>query len=166
MIMNIVLIAEPEWKWWWNKMSELTDWIRENVIRGACRCGKCIDAGPEPETRQPEGHTADLIFFEVALKDGARAKELKEILRNHPGDFNVVDIFDGQEHNYMELGGWVGDQGMAMMLMGAGSLMGLWKLMTPRTILGDDCDDHTVERMAGLGLVTIRVEAQNHSKPI
>lgn len=147
-------------------MSELTNWIRTNVVRGACQCGKCIDAGPEPEKRQPEGHTADLIFFKVALKDGARTKELKEILKTHRGVFNEADIFDGQEHSYLELGGWAGDQGMALMLMGAGSLMGLWKLMTPRTILGDDCDDATVKNMAGSGYVTIRVEAQNQSKPI
>lgn len=140
---------------------ELRELVRAHVVRGACTCGKCCDAGPEPETRQPEGHTADLVFFKVALsvpmgKD--LVKELREAIKAHKGDYNDMDIFDGEEHGYMEIGGWIGDQGDALMLMGMGSLLGLWDLLTPYTILGEMCDEAMAKNLAGSGMVTVKAK--------
>ena len=69
------------------------------------------------------------------------------------GEFCSVDVFDGQEHGYMELGGWIGDQGLAMMLMGLGAVLGLWRLTTPK-MLGLPND--LVMLMAGAGMITIQ----------
>lgn len=57
----------------------------------------------------------------------------------------------------MEIGGFVGDQGLAMMLMGLGSILGLWKLLTPRTVLGADIPEELAQQMAGSGLLSVQV---------
>lgn len=47
-------------------MQELYDFIDRYAERGDCRCGHCIDAPADP--KQPQGHTADMVFFKVAAK--------------------------------------------------------------------------------------------------
>ena len=113
-------------------MKELVDYIIKFAERGPCQCGKCSDAVPNPETKQPAGHTADLVFFKVSAKPGADAETLKRLVReNKAGAYADVDLFDGVEHGYRELGGWIGDQGLALTLMGLGNVLGLWELLTP-----------------------------------
>lgn len=136
-------------------MSDLVKYVREHAISGTCRCGKCIDAG---EDSQPEGHTADLIFFQVA-NNGATAEELKSLIIDaESGEFCDVTVFDGAEHGFIELGAWLGDQGLALMLMGLGTVLGLWKLLTPKTVIGNTLPEETVMLMACNGLVTIQAE--------
>jgi hypothetical protein len=140
-------------------MKELIEYVMKYAVRGACQCGKCIDAPENPEQHQPGGHTADLIFFKVSVKDGASSEELAKLVRaNVKGSFGDVDLFDGEEHNYMELGGWIGDQGLAMMLMGLGTTLGMWTLMTPRTMLPAGTPDDLVQMMAGQGMIAVKVE--------
>lgn len=132
-------------------MNDLVEYVRNHAIRGTCRCGKCADNPGEDS--QPAGHTADVVFFQVA-NDGGTAEELRALVAGvKDGEFCSVDVFDGQEHGYMELGGWIGDQGLAMMLMGLGAVLGLWRLMTPK-MLGLPND--LVMQMAGSGMITIQ----------
>ena len=133
-------------------MTELQDFIRKHVIRGACQCGLCIGAPANPEQHQPTGHTADMIFFKVAAKDDPDPKEFEKIVREE-----CPQIFDGQEHSYMNLGAELGDQGYAMEVMGLGNLLGLWSLLTPRSVLGSTIDDAMVQNMAGMGMITVQV---------
>jgi hypothetical protein len=95
----------------------LSEYVSTFAVRGACTCGRCIDAGDAPETRQPNGHTADVYFFKVAAADGANREALLAAIEEHKGEFCECNPMDGSEHNYMELGGWVGDQGLALMLI-------------------------------------------------
>ena len=44
------------------------------------------------------------------------------------------------------------------MLMGLGALTGLWKLLTPRSMLGDAITEEMVQDMAGAGYVTIQAK--------
>jgi len=129
-------------------MEKLQQYVIEHTIRGACQCGQCIDKTTD---EQPKGHTADLVFFQVANKDGD-AVELRKLIDAANGEFNDVNLFDGQEHGYMEIGGWIGDQGLAMQLMGLGSILGLWQLLTPK-IFGMDGD--MAMQLAGMGMITI-----------
>jgi hypothetical protein len=132
-------------------LRNLAKYVQEHAIRGTCRCGKCADHPGEDS--QPEGHTADVVFFQVA-NDGGTAEELKALVSAvKDGEFCSVDVFDGEEHGYIELGGWIGDQGLAMMLMGLGAVLGLWRLMTPK-MLGLPND--LVMQMAGAGMITIQ----------
>lgn len=144
-------------------MSKLTDYLVKNTERGDCTCGGCMDAPDTPT--QPDGSTADVVFFHVKAGPEANADTLRELVRGHKGEWNNVDLFDGNEHNYIELGGWIGDQGMALTLMGLGSLLGLWKLLTPRTQLGPDLSDELVNRMAGMGFVAVRAGNPESASP-
>lgn len=130
---------------------ELAEFVRAHVVRGECLCGRCVDGG----TEQPVGHTADLVFFKVALRGEPDVEELKGLIKAHQGEFIEIDLLDGEEHNYMDIGAWIGDQGLALMLMGMGSLLGLWDLMTPYSML--KCDESVAMRLAGMGMITVKV---------
>ena len=132
---------------------ELIKYIDSHVERGDCQCGKCIDASVNP--KQPNGHTADLVFFKVKTKSNPDKEVLKKLISEHAGSFNSCDLLDGKEHSYIEIGGWIGDQGEALMLMGLGELVGLWKLLTPN--LFGELPRDLVMQMAESGLVTIQV---------
>ena len=136
----------------------LGEYVLNHTVRGDCQCGKCIDAAEDP--KQPDtGHTADLIFFHVALRnDPSREDFIKEI-REHDGEFCEVDVFDGNEHSYLEIGAWIGDQGLAMQFMGLGHLLGMWDLLTPNTIMPDFPDELKM-RMAENGLVAIKLRTE------
>ena len=133
-------------------MSLLANYVQQFSERGECRCGRCIDRGPD---RRLEGHTADMIFFDVSKREGATREVLEELIREHSGVWGDVNPLDGREHNYIELGGWIGDQGLAMQLMGLGSLLGLWQLLTPRTLLGAAVTSEQALAMAGQGLLAV-----------
>ena len=125
----------------------LIEYVRANVSRGDCKCGKCIDRVTDP--KQPFGHTADLIFFEVTKSEDADAETFKALV-----EAEYPQWLDGKEHNYIHIGGEVGDQGLGLMAMGLGSLLGLWDLITPK-MLG--VSEDLVVQMAGMGMVSIMV---------
>jgi hypothetical protein len=122
-------------------MKPLIDYVIQHVQRGACTCGECIDAPVNAKEDQPTGHTVDLIFFKVALKDDEQEgkpnkEEFLELVKQHKGEYGDVFVLDGKEHSYMELGGWIGDQGLAMMFMGLGTLLDVFTLLTPAMLPG------------------------------
>lgn len=131
----------------------LSDYVRRFAIRGACTCGRCCDSGPEPEKDQPNGHTADVYFFQVAAASGADADVLRQLIGEHEGTFGDCNPLDQCEHGYIELGGWVGDQSLALVLMGLGTILGLWKMFTPKMLPGLDKD--LMDMMARQGMVYI-----------
>lgn len=139
-------------------MSNLSEYITAYSQRGACTCGRCADAVANPEKKQPAGHVADMIFFKVSAKEGASAGTLKTLLREHEGEFAQCNMLDDKEHSYIEVGAWIGDQGLALQLMGLGVLLGLWKLRTPRTMLGQETPEQMVKLMAGAGMVCVKRE--------
>lgn len=135
---------------------KLITYINEHTMRGACTCGRCFDAPANPEKHQPSGHTADLVFFKVSANPNAKAEELRALVAAHVGDYGPCDLFDGKEHSYLEVGGFVGDQGLALMLMGLGSILGLWRLLTPYTVLGESCPAEMAMQMAAIGMVSVQ----------
>ena len=54
----------------------------------------------------------------------------------------------------MELGAWIGDQGLAMLYMALGTALGIFKLLTPKNVLGLDGPDAIA--LAQSGLLTIK----------
>lgn len=106
--------------------------------------------------RKPtEEKVADVIFFKVGVTGTPDPEELKRLLKEHKGEFCDCDPLDGKEHSYIELGGFIGDQGVALCLMGVGSLLGIWKLLTPRTVLSADMDDEMARSLAGQGFLSV-----------
>lgn len=137
-------------------MTSLVDYVQAFVIRGACTCGKCCDSGPQPEKHQPDGHTADVYFFQVAAAPEADASALRRLIAEHKGVFGECNPLDGHDHSYIELGGWIGDQGLALMLMGLGTVLGLWQMLTPKMLPG--LNKNLMDMMAGHGMVSIKCD--------
>ncbi len=133
-------------------MEKLVEYILEHSKRGACMCGKCVDVSAHPEEHQPNGHTANVEFFKVSLKNNPVSQSLKKPINDHNGEFCEINLFDGNEHNYLDIGAWIGDQGTALALMGMGELLGLWKLLTP-TSMG--MPPELAQMMAQQGMVSI-----------
>lgn len=146
-------------------MKDLTQYVIAHTSRGECQCGRCADKGnaPDPVSPIPDhrfDHTADMIFFKVCIQNDPKKDELKKLISEHKGAFNEVDLFDGQEHNYMELGGWIGDQGLALQFMALTSLVGLTELMTPLTMLPGILPQDLVMQMAQTGYVAVRAQKE------
>lgn len=135
-------------------MSSLVDYTLSHTVRGECNCGKCIDRGDKSD---PDGHTVDIGFFKVAAKDNPDKETFLRLTKEHHGEFGECDPMDGGEHNYMELGGWIGDQGIAMQYMGLGVLLGTFKLLSP-AMLGLTSDDPMFKQMLGMGMLSIQAE--------
>lgn len=151
----------------------LGEYVAQFTERGECKCGKCFDRGNRPDPKglpaaaPPEervsdilsetGHTADLMFFKVAKKEGVAVEEFVRLSKAHPGDFGPCDPLDGKEHGYQELGAWIGDQGLALLYMGLGHLLGVFDLLTPRTMLPKELADEMGMQLAGQGMVTVKL---------
>lgn len=133
-------------------MDDLRRFVANHSERGACRCGKCVEH--PGQDKQPEGHAVDLVFFDVSTKGEPDADELRRLISEaRHGEHCDLDPWDGREHSYIEVGGWIGDQGLALMLIGIGTVLGLWPLMTPKMLPG--IPDDLVMPMAEQGLVSI-----------
>jgi len=127
----------------------LATYVQEHAVRGACTCGACIDAPPNPDSQQPDGHTVNLTFFEVAAEAGNPEEFLSLVREEHPG------WLDGAEHNYLDVGAEMGDQDLALMTIGLGHLLGVWKALSPDTIMPEMPDDLKTQ-MAGMGMVALQ----------
>lgn len=133
----------------------LAQYVLDHSLRDACRCGKCIDPGNPDVALLP--HTIDMYFFNVCVVNNPQKEEFLDLISKHRGDFCEVNPCDGNEHSYIELGGWIGDQGLAMQFMGLGALLGVWQIMHPGKILDVSNPEQKVlaDQMAGMGLVSI-----------
>lgn len=98
-----------------------------------------------------------LFFFRVTAVGSPTADALRQLLmeRQDMAGGEGPDLLDGHEHGYIEIGAWVGSQGLALSLMGLGASLGLWQLLTPRNMLPALIPEATAARMAGQGYVTI-----------
>ena len=143
-------------------MDDLAKYVIEHCVRGTCTCGKCVDVPAKKS--QPDGHTADVQFFKVALKNSQYLKDTDkgkikndfiQLVKNHQGIYRDINILDGNEHNFIDIGRWIGDQGLALMLMGMGELLGIWKVDTPNK-LAPDYSEETRNMLAGAGYISIQ----------
>jgi hypothetical protein len=145
-------------------MSALIEYVQSHTDRSACHCGKCIDAEKPVEKRQWDvvelvapPHTVNMFFFEVSAVDNPTAEEFVRLTNEHKGVFCEATPLDGGEHSYLELGGWIGDQGLAMQYMALGKMLGLWQVMHPGMILNVNDPDQKLfaDQLAAEGMVSI-----------
>jgi len=139
---------------------KLSEYVKAFATKGACTCGKCLDAFASPEQQQPIRHTVDVHFFKVAAKDGAKAEDFKHLVQQ---DF--PHWLDGKEHNYLECGADIGDQGLALMAFGLGHLLGVWELLSP-DILMPFLPEDIRKQMAGMGMIAINTEPEKARQEI
>jgi hypothetical protein len=134
-------------------MSTLAKYVHDHTERGECKCGKCADVG---NSSDPNGHTIDMVFFKVAAKDNPSLEKFKRLTEEAKhGAFADVDPFDGHEHNYMELGAWIGDQGLGMLYMALGVSLGAFTLLSP-ALLGFSGPEAL--QFAGMGMLSIQAK--------
>lgn len=96
----------------------------------------------------------DLMFFRCRIQGEPDKATFLELTKAHKGHHNEVNPVDGVEHGYIELGGWLGDQGLAMCYMALGSHLGCFKLMTPNSVM-PFLDEATRNMLAGQGMITV-----------
>ena len=126
----------------------LTEFVMKHAERGDCTCGRCADAPANP--KQPGGHTIDLSFFKVATKDNPDKDEMLNLVKKE-----FPNWLNGTEHGYLEVGGDMGDQGIALMTIGLGHLLGIWTCLCPETMMPFLPADLKV-KMAERGLVCLQ----------
>ena len=86
---------------------------------------------------KPGKNSVDMFFFHVKLpkeKTEEMINKFKELSTNWEGDFAEMDPFDGEEHSYIEVGAWIGDQHIALRYIALGELLGFWKVMQPNLL--------------------------------
>lgn len=98
----------------------------------------------------------DIEFFGVKVIGEPDAAELTKLVTgSKAGEFGTdFNLFDGAEHSYLNLGGWIGDQGLSMQLMALGKYLAIWDLMTPTSIL-PMMPLELRQKMAEQGMITI-----------
>ena len=129
----------------------LIGYVSTHAERGICTCGKCCDTPENPKEKQPDGHTVNLTFFKVMAKGGDKEDFLSLIRQEHP------DWLDGKEHSYLQVGSDMGDQGIALMTIGLGHLLGAWRALSPDTMMPFLSED-LKQQMAGRGMVSLQSE--------
>lgn len=129
---------------------KLWEYVGNHTNRGDCRCGLCVDGKDDP--KQPFGHTADLVFFEVTKTEDADADAFLGLV-----EAEFPHWLDGEEHSYIEMGADIGDQGMALQAMGLGTLLGIWGLLSPKV---HGISDAMALQMAGVGYLSIQVKKE------
>lgn len=127
----------------------LAEYVKKHARRGGCRCGRCIDAPERPDEAQPAGHTVNLTFFDVSIGNASKDEFLALVRAEHP------EWLDGKEHGYIEIGVAMGDQGLALMTIGLGHLVGAWTALSPDTIL-PFLSPILKLQMAGRGMVSLK----------
>lgn len=107
---------------------------------------------------EPFENSVDVGFFHVGLlSEGlVSSEEFQEAVRaaltHAEGAFTRMDfkrMLEGP--SYIELGGWIGDQGVALALIGLGKTFGLWDAMTPKRI---GITGEIAQQMLGMGFVS------------
>lgn len=127
-------------------MSELVEYIRKHA---------------QIAPRSAEAGGTDVYYFTVKAAPGARGDVLRELIGKHKGEFCELDLFDGVDHGYIEVGGWLGSQELALALIGLGTELELWKLLSPRTLLSRKVPAELEGRLAGQGLISLQAYTNN-----
>lgn len=110
-----------------DNLEALIAYVAAHTQRGECQCGLCVDKEPD---RQAPKHSVDVHFFWVSTKNEPTREELSQrLVSGYP---NLDRLRGGP--SYIELGGVLGDQGVALQLIGLGKLVGLWDVMTPELV--------------------------------
>jgi hypothetical protein len=110
--------------------------------------------GDIPRDKKLEGRSVDMFYFNVCATNNPDVETFKRLIAEHKGEWGEMNPLDEKEHSYIEVGGWIGDQSLAMQFMALGELLGLWRVMQP-TMIGLDRHEEVAQQMAGAGLVSI-----------
>lgn len=108
-----------------------------------------VFAMPHESAARPEVEKVDMVFVKVGVDKQAAEKikdELISILNEYPEPERIAG-----GPSYIEVGGIIGDQGMAFQLFAVGKVLGLWSVITPATL--GITDEEQVKQLAGSGMI-------------
>jgi hypothetical protein len=103
-----------------------------------------------------EGATS-VGFFGVKRAEGSTingeqlARYIEAAQQGEFGEITCARLMEGP--SYIELGGWIGDQGVALQLIGLGAILGLWDVVLPQSL--GITDPETIQDMLGRGYVMV-----------
>lgn len=123
-------------------MSAITDFIEKHA----------------EQIEKPETGSINMEFFHVRIINKPDVKTFVTLTNQHRGEFGASNPLDGTEQNYIKLGGWVGDQGLAMLYMAIGIHLQLFKLLSPTSMM-PQLPEETRKAMAGQGMVAVQATA-------
>jgi hypothetical protein len=123
-------------------MDKLIQYIADHTERGECQCGQCADKGPE---RPAPAHSVDVHFYWVSAKDNPTKEELLPLLKEYPDQERLAG-----GPSYVEMGGMLGSQDLALRLIGLGALVGVWEAITPERL---GITGAAAQKAAGYGYV-------------
>jgi hypothetical protein len=103
---------------------------------------------------EPQDGFVDLGFMFVKAKPSASAEALKSLLEAFK-ESSGLDLFDRDEHSYIEIGGYFDSQKLALITMGLGADLGLWKVLSPLTMLKVGNRTEIGESFIGQGMLTV-----------
>lgn len=145
-------------------MNNLVQYVVDHTIRNACRCGECIDSDVvKNEHVTKNEHTVNMYFFDVCATNNPTKEEFITNINHFKNEFVDMNPLEG-EHSYIEVGEWIGDQGLGMQFMALGKILGCWKIMHPGIILDlNNPEQKTIaDQMAKMGMVSIIPVNINH----
>ena len=131
----------------------ITDYVQKHTVQGECICGKCLPNPDAPKLGAGD-HTINMELFNVAIVGEPTKEEFLKLTAAHPGDFGPCDVMDHKEHGFTERGCWIGDQGHALCYMALGVSLGVFKLLTPSTVM-PFLDAATKQHMASSGMICV-----------
>jgi hypothetical protein len=105
---------------------------------------------PHEET-MPNLEKVDMVFLTIGVdKEEAekRKPELIEILNSYPDPKRLAG-----GPSYIEVGAAIGDQGAAFQLFALGKVLGLWEVITPKTL--HITNEEQARQLAGVGMIMI-----------
>lgn len=135
-------------------MAEKSEIVKlgELIVANAVQVGKGSLEVPD---------AVDVGFFNIVLNPDGDITALKlknAIIRAEKGahlDITVEDLLNEGGVSYTYLGGWLGDQGLALAFIGLGAALELWDVLLPTSV--GVTDGPLVQQMMGMGFVHLLV---------
>jgi hypothetical protein len=109
-----------------------------------------IDAMPHESEAIPSLELVDMEFLTIGVDKAEAAKHEAELI-------TILDTYPRPERlaggpSYIEVGAEIGDQGAAFQLFALGKVLGLWKIITPKTL---GISGAHAKELAGSGMIMI-----------
>jgi hypothetical protein len=124
-------------------MSDLTDFIHNHIV------GAINEPPKNPKI-------IDVYFYKIGITGDPDKDEFMHLIETFEGRFiDRVNLFDGKEHDFMELGAWLGSQMTALGFMAIGAYFELWDVLTPNNMLPASATQEIKDLLARSGFVAI-----------
>ena len=108
-------------------------------------------------TKIHENGSVDVYEFRIDAVNNPDISTFLRLTKEHKGQFNEVDPFDGEGHTYIELAGWIGGEQTALEYMALGHIFGFWNVVQPKMFVDITNEDgkRQADEMARSGMIAM-----------